>query len=245
MKTLIVFIILFLHYSNSFAQWDFQELNSGVTVCLKSASIEGNNYWVNPYNGWVCGDSGTVLTTTNSGAYWINVSGHGIPITVTLNSIYALSITSAITAGYTGSNTSLWKTSNSGNNWFQVFNQPGGKLNSVKMKNAATGFMYGNPVGGRWSLFKTSNGGITWDSTGLYLAQVDNEKGFNNSMYIDSNRIWFGTDNFRIYYSSNFGSSWNAQSTVPEKNIYSVCFKSRDYDTSIGTGFASGSTLEE
>jgi hypothetical protein len=95
------------------------------------------------------------------------------------------------------------------------------------------------PVGGRWSLWKTTNGGLSWDSTGLYLPQASTETGWNNSLFMNSSRRWFGTGNSRIYYSTTSGTSWQVQSTSPEVNTYSIGF-----DTlSAYTGFAGGSSL--
>ncbi|MCY7362564.1 MAG: T9SS type A sorting domain-containing protein, partial [Ignavibacteria bacterium] len=86
--------------------------------------------------------------------------------------------------------------------------------------------MMGDPVGGRWSLWRTTNAGLNWDSTGMYLQQIGAEAGWNNSMSTNNSfgsNVWFGTNNSKIYYSSNFGSSWIAK-PVSELNTYSVCF---------------------
>ena len=44
--------------------------------------------------------------------------------------------------------------------------------------------MEGDPVGGRWSLWKTINGGINWDSTGMFVPQNGTEAGWSNSVYL-------------------------------------------------------------
>jgi hypothetical protein len=98
--------------------------------------------------------------------------------------------------------------------------------------------MVGDPVGSRWSLWKSTNSGANWDSSGLYLPQAGTEAGWNNSMAVKNNHIWFGTNNSRIYHSSNLGASWISQSTAPEVNTYTVWFSQ---DTLYG--FAGGTTL--
>jgi photosystem II stability/assembly factor-like uncharacterized protein len=195
---------------------------------------------------WICGYSGTVLRTTNSGQNWLNVSGGGIPNTVSLINIFALDLNNAITAGYTGTNTWVWKTTNAGVNWVQVFTETGGFIDAVWMTSNTQGIMMGNPVGGRWSLWRTSNGGFNWDSTGLYLPQAGSEAGWNNSMFCYQSNIWFGTNNTRVYYSSNNGSSWIAQPTTGEINSYSIWFYSvwpYDPDMANDNGLAGGATL--
>jgi hypothetical protein len=83
--------------------------------------------------------------------------------------------------------------------------------------------MIGNPVAGRWSIWKSINSGQSWDSTGLFLPQNENEKGLPNSFAKSYYRekIYFGTDNNRIYYSSNSGLNWVPQ-YLPDENIYSI-----------------------
>jgi hypothetical protein len=205
---------------------------SGVTTALTSV-YDGGFY------PWICGYSGVVLRSTNLGTNWINVSGNGIPNTVSLISICNIDQNIAITAGYLGSNTFVYRTSNAGANWIQVFTETGGFIDAVYLYSyGGGGFMYGDPVGGRWSLWKTTNNGLNWDSTGLYLHQAGTEAGWNNAMFVRNNNIWFGTNNTRIYYSSNLGTNWTVQSTAPELNSYAVWF-----GTDTIYGYAGGSTM--
>jgi photosystem II stability/assembly factor-like uncharacterized protein len=226
---LIVFISI-----NSYAQVFWNEVNSGVTVSLNSVSN------VNAIVAWACGQTGTVIKTTNSGYNWINASISGIPNTLNLVNVYAVDANLALSAGTFGITTAyVYRTSNGGANWSQVFVQNNGYINAVWMTSPQRGFMEGNPVGGRWSLWKTSNGGINWDSSGLYLPVTTTDSGWNNSMWVDSNKIWFGTSASKIYYSTNFGANWSVQSIAPEQNAYMVCFSAPNPDY----GLTGGQTL--
>ncbi len=211
---LIVFLCVNVIYSQP-TLWS--EANSGVTTTLTSVWCYG------PSTVWVCGYSGTVLKSINMGIQWINLTGNGIPTNVQLINICGVHNNNniALTAGYSGSDTWVWRTSNGGLNWTQVFYQQGGFINAVYMFSEFSGFMMGDPVGQRWSLWKTTNGGINWDSTGLYLPQSGSETGYNNCMFCYYPNIWFGTNNSRIYYSTNLGSSWSTQIT-PEVNCYTI-----------------------
>jgi hypothetical protein len=143
-----------------------------------------------------------------------------------LINICALNQTTAITAGYIGANTFVYKTTNSGANWTQVFTENNGFINAVRFLNNGSLLMMGDPAGGRWSLWKSTNQGTSWDSTGMYLDQNGTEAGWNNGMWNLGNgaMVWFGTNSSRIYYSTNFGGSWTAQSTAPEVNSYAIWF---------------------
>jgi hypothetical protein len=210
---------------------------SGVTTPLYSAF--GNNSF---HIYWVCGTNGVVLKTTNSGDNW-TLRNSGIPSNITLVTISdALSGPDiALTAGNIGTTTYVYRTSNGGANWTQVFTQPNGKINTVRVWN---GFMAGNPVNGRWSLWKTTNAGLTWDSTGLYLPQNGNELGWSNSLEItqcgSDITYWMGTNNYRIYRSTNEGINWTPISTGSLQNTFTVRM---NWFISQGHGYAGGSNL--
>jgi len=214
------------------------EQNSGTTQTL--TSINSNAFGtINTYS-WVCGYGGTVLRSTNGGTNWQNVGSNGIPSTIQLVNILSVDINTAITAGYIGSNTFVFRTSNAGANWVEVFTQANGFINAIVLNSSTRVFMMGDPVGGRWSLWKSTNAGLNWDSSGLYLPQVGTEAGWNNSLIHRNNQIWFGTNNSKIYYSSNAGTVWNSQATTGELNSYAVWFRGL---SSSPEGFAGGSTL--
>ncbi len=221
---------------NSFSQVFWEELPQLVTVPLNSAS----NY--DCLNACVCGDSATVLRTTNRGYNWTNVSRNGIPANVSLVNIFITAISPSqvmLAAGHSGSNTYVYRTSNSGANWSQVFTQTNGFINAMWFTSEAIGFMAGDPVGGRWSLWRTTNGGVNWDSTGLRLASSGTEAGFANSLWMSGGTVWFGSNNSRVYYSTNSGSSWAFSSISPETNAGCLWMSSTPYTI----GYTAGSTL--
>jgi photosystem II stability/assembly factor-like uncharacterized protein len=220
-KKLQLFIILisFGLFNTLHAQpsWIYTEQNSGVTTSLNSASVSGD-YQLTQV--WVCGSGGVVLKSTNLGNNWVS-AGNGIPNTVNLISISSKAVDTVLTAGNNGTTTHVYRTTNGGANWTQVFTQNNGHINAVWMRSALNAFITGNPVGGRWSMWKTTNGGITWDSTGMRIPQNGTETGWHNSLAVMYNNIWFGTNNSRIYKSTNLGLNFTFIST-PEQNSSAV-----------------------
>ena len=219
MKRIIALTTLFfLVFSmNVFAQtWTAQ--TSGVTTSLNCVSAVDANI------GWIGGNGGVILKTTNGGANWVSVAN----ATVGTNDIYAICAISASVAFVSTSPaaTYVFRTSDGGTTWTQVFTQTGGFIDDIKFKDANTGFMYGDPVSARWSLWKTTNAGVTWDSTGCYLPQAASEAGWNNAMWMVGNTIWFGTNSTKVYKSTNFGAtgSWTSGATTGSANSYSVAF---------------------
>ncbi len=204
---------------------------SGTTTSLRSVKA------VNEMVVWAAGTAATVRKTTDGGATWTD----GNPNPGVINGlIYNIDAIDANTAWCTTTPTSpastyIYKTTNGGTNWTQVFEQPGGFINAIEFINATTGFAEGDPVSARWSLWKSTDGGSTWDSSGLYLAQVGTEAGWVNSMLVRGNNIWFGTNNTKSYNSTNFGSSWTSGATTGLPNSYSIHFNSNSLGLAGGT----------
>ena len=185
---------------------------------------------------WIAGATATVLKTTNGGLNWVN--GNPNPGVIT-GDVYNIFATDANNAWLTTSPaaTFIYRTTNGGTNWTQVFTMAGGFIDGIFFNNATTGFAYGDPVGGRWELFKSTNGGLNWDSTGMFCPQVGSEAGWNNAISIVGNNVWFGTNNTRIYHSTNYGAtgSWVAQTTTGNVSTYGVWFINANTGMCVGT----------
>ena len=223
----IFFSIAFTSGINSQISWS--EQTSGLTTQLTSVSV------IDDFNAWACGYAGRVLRTTNGGLNWVSVNSAPIPGTLDLHCIYGLDANTALVGG-SGSSSFLFRTSNGGANWVQVFTETGGFINSVQMGNPFAGFMMGDPVGGRWSLWGTTNAGLTWDSSSFYLPQNGSEAGWNNSFYFEINSgVWFGTNNTRVYKSLTL-VNWTTQPTTGELNSYAIWFNSTQTGMTGGTG---------
>lgn len=207
----------------------WHEQTTPVTTTLYSVSAVDNNVV------WACGAAGRVIMTTNGGT-WVNATGTGIPAALALYNIWGINSTTALVTGSDAVGTYIYRTSNSGSTWTQVHSQAGGFFNVILMSNATTGWVQGDPVSNRWSLWGTTNGGVTWDSTGRFLPMTGSEAGWNNSAHWVGNNIWFGTNNTKVYYSANNGQTWTGQA-LGELNSYAVNFNAT------GTGFAGGALL--
>lgn len=208
--------------------WSAQ--TSGTTQLLYSVKAVSNLI------GWAGGASATVRRTTDGGTTWTN----GNPNPGVINgAIYAIDAIDANNAWCTTSPsaTYIYRTTNGGTNWTQVFSQSGGFINGIQFIDVNTGFAQGDPVSARWSLWKSTNGGANWDSSGMYLPQAGSEAGWNNSVFAMGNNLWFGTSNTRVYYSTNFGSNWLFGATTGLVNSYNIHFNSTTL------GLAGGTTI--
>ena len=203
-NTVFSLILTLLAFHTLSAQWVAQ--TSGTTAQLKSVSAVSDQIC------WVSG-TGVVLRTTDAGTTWINATG-------SLNSafggsnIWGIDGQTALVTGTISGNAFVYRTSNGGTTWNQVFTQTGGFINSVQLSGGLNGYMIGDPVGNRWSLWNTGTIGLSWDSTGIRLDGTG-EASWNNGMMISGTRLWFVTNSAtgKIYTSTNSGVSFTTQQT--------------------------------
>jgi hypothetical protein len=219
MKKILIFLVTVILYGNLNAQW--VELNSGVTTQLNSISAVSNDY------AWACGANGVVIKTTDGGTTWTNASSPLLNSSMTFYNVLANSSTKAFVAGLNAARdtTFIFMTLNGGTTWAVVFQQAGGFIDGVWTSGGLDGFMFGNPVGGNWSLYQTNSAGGGWYSVTPALPQSGSEAGYNNSFAVFGTRIWFGTNSGKIYYSTNSGSSFTAQNLgVASDSAMAMCF---------------------
>lgn len=205
----------------------YEQTSTGVTGQLYGISAPDIN------NVWACGAGGKVIRTTNGGT-WTAASGN-----LATSDLYAIWAFDANTALVTNSPsaTNVFRTTNGGTNWTQVFTQAGGFINAFYFKDANNGIMQGDATGGRWSLWRTTNGGVNWDSTGMNIPST--EAGWTGSLQGIGDVVWFGTNSTKVYKSTNFGTTWTSSPTTGEANGYSIWFNDAN------NGYVGGTTMQK
>lgn len=199
---LIISVIIFTSTRNTDSQWI--NLPTGIVFTIFSMSAIDDDIV------WACLSGPNVLRTTDGGNTWINL-GTNIPVNGVETCIYAFDVNTAIFSCYTGNPTNAFcfKTTNAGANWTQVFTQAPGFITAFAFKNSTQGFMLGWPESGRWSLWRTSNAGNSWDSTGLYIPESNpNYWSFENAISYNGSNLWFGARGKGVFYSTNDGNNW-------------------------------------
>ncbi|MCB0724330.1 MAG: T9SS type A sorting domain-containing protein [Ignavibacteriae bacterium] len=200
MKALIISIFLLLSWlsTTGFSQWS-PTITGGQSITSISA--------VNNDVVWAVSSDNKVFRTDNGGSTWSSSTFASAPITV-----FGIDLSNAlvVTNDFGTSQSKVWRTSGGGGNWSQVFSQMNGYIEAIHIFPNGTGIMVGDAIGGRWSIWKTTDNGFTWDSSGMYLAGT----GFilPNCLYASGGNYAFGT-NTGIYASTNSGSSWTFSPT--------------------------------
>ena len=150
--------------------------------------------FINKNTGWICGD-GIILKTTNMGLNWIEQT-HPAPDKY----LYCIHPVDSNIVYCVGWFETILKTTNGGENWFALRNGPVGQGNSFEgtfFINALTGWIGGY----RLQVYKTTDGGYTFDSTYIYTDIKDiHFKDLNTGLIVGGGTM--------VYKTTNQGLDW-------------------------------------
>lgn len=123
--------------------------NNWTTLTAPSTNILRGAYFINGTVGWVCGDYGTIMYTTDGGFSWIPQNQSS---SYTFEKLRIHSLTNGFICGSPG----IMRTTNSGTNWFNVYS--GGYIYDIYFLNSITGW----GVGSAGKIVKSTDNGNTW-----------------------------------------------------------------------------------
>lgn len=196
--------------SNLNSQWILQ--TSGTNNDLYSV------YFANNYTGWVAGDNGTIIKSTNSGANWNNqVSG-------TNNILMSVRFFNSTTGWVVGDSGTILRTTNGGIDWNFCLSGTINILRAVYFVNSQTGWI----VGDSGTVLKTTDGGDDWS----FQSGVSSNK-LNSVYFIDGNTGWISCAG-AIYKTTDSGNNW-IWLTNYTKDLVSIFFINEN------TGWVTGS----
>jgi photosystem II stability/assembly factor-like uncharacterized protein len=124
----------------------------------------------------------------------------------------------------------IYHTTDGGNNWSrvgegQIFTAQNSFVTSIYFWNAVDGIVMGDPVNGVFEIYRTTDAGNTWTavpSANIPVA-MPSEWLFPKSYDIVDSTIWFGTNQGRVFKSSDRGLHWSA-TTLGEPGYTLVAF---------------------
>ena len=190
-------------WANAFDNAD--QLNPNFTIKEYTRSIDSGNTWTaGSINlGPNSADMGSSsITAASSTVAWVSVSPG---------------------ATNTGG---IWKTIDGGTNWTKqptaLFNSASSYPNFVYFWDANNGIAQGDPEGGEFEIYTTTNGGSNWNR--VSGANIPNpstsgaEFGYFNRYSVSGNTIWFGTDRGRIFKSLDKGLTWTVN-LIPTPSV--------------------------
>ena len=149
--------------------------------------------------------------TTDGGANW---SSGQVSYGTAFAQVYGIDANTAYIAAYgTGTGNKIIKTTNRGLNWEPVLSGAGASsfFNVVHFFDENNGFVQGDPEGGYYELYTTTNAGADWTrvpSANIPAPQSSAEYGIVGHYTAVGDVIWYTTNNGYVYKSTDKGLNW-------------------------------------
>jgi len=192
-----IFLVFLLTVQHAFPQGTWDRIDVQTTQNLRSVCFVDNLY------GWVVGDSGTILHTTDGGNSWIQQDS---PVENDIIYVFFLNQNLGWASAYNFTippyGTILLKTTNGGAEWTStLYHQENIFITCIHYFDSLTGWMGGKPH----ALVKTTDGGINWTQAAidtstlaffpvLNLAFLNQEVGFASVTVVDISCHFVGND---------------------------------------------------
>jgi photosystem II stability/assembly factor-like uncharacterized protein len=196
-----------IHSSDFGATWACQQ--TGVSQLLHSVKF------INPLNGWACGEDGTVINTNDGGLSWNKMT---VPTTQACNYLSVLTTGCVVIVCDSGI---IIKTSDYGSNWIKSVPVPHSDLFSVYFADNMHGWVIGYTSHPDPTTFilKTTNGGATWKAS-----MFDYHSFLKSIYFIDEHKGWAVGTNHLIMSTINGGETWKMQYCPHDEELYAVYF---------------------
>jgi len=130
----------------------------------------------------------------------------------------------------------IHRTTNGGTNWVNMtatgmYANASSFANVVSFFTPSVGITMGDPINNEYEIWRTTDGGLSW--TQVPGANIDNplsagEYGIVDLYYrLGSNNLWFGTNQGRMYRTTNAGLTWSASVVGPTSStLTEIAFSS-------------------
>jgi len=216
MKSLFLLLLnvlfLSLHIQTLAQFWTYQP--SGTTQHLNGV------YMLDLQNGWICGDAGILLKTTNGGQNWtqVSVTGNDLNSVVFKNSFIGVAV---------GDNGVIIRTTNGGANWNTAESGTTEQFRKISFGSGNTFYAAGD----NGLAAVSTNNGETWS-----LKNSGTTLRFRAVSSPGSNKVWAVGESGLIKYSSDAGSNWSVQTSGVTNELQDIQFVNENI------GFAGGSS---
>ena len=218
-------------------------LDSGTKARLRGVSVGTKSIWAS-------GNAGTCLRSIDAGKTWKNVPPADTS-TLDFRDVHAIDDQTAVLLSIgSGPLSRIYKTTDGGASWSLVHQNadPKGFLDAIAFFDARHGLAMGDPVGGRFMILSTEDGGDHWTPIppeGMPEALPD-EGAFAASgtclTTIGDDLAWFGTGGAataRVFRSTDRGRTWTASPTPihagnASSGIFSIVFRDAKHGMAVG-----------
>lgn len=188
-------------------------------------------YFINDQKGWIVGDRGLALATTDGGNSWhkMNIPGE------IFKDIFFVGDKGWIV----GDGGLILHTDNGGKNWKEQPSNLDLSLMRVFFPNQYIGFA----VGADGTILKTNNGGSSWKIITLdwmgFLPEDLTERGIMSinlydAFFLNEDSGWIVGDFGTILHTSNGGKRWEVSHIGFFPSLFSICFKNNREGYAVG-----------
>jgi photosystem II stability/assembly factor-like uncharacterized protein len=216
----------------SSAEWieqasGFWDLSQGIHYMC---AVDENITWAVGYDG--SGSSTPVqefTRTINGGDLWVADLIDGAPTDGDTAMIFALDDMTAWVPIHTGTPQGIWKTSDGGDTWAQqtTADFTGGFPNCVHFWDENIGWCMGDPVGGYFQIYTTTDGGNNWirvPQGNIPAPSSSVEYGVVGYYDVVGDTVWFGTQDAtlggRVFKSIDKGYHWTVSNVIFSAGSY-------------------------
>ncbi len=183
-------------------------------------AVDENIVWAVAYDGSGPQEPVCEFTkTTNGGELWEANEIIGAPDEGDTAMIFALDENKAWVPIHSGDPQGIWATSDGGETWVHQdtadFNEGGSFPNIVHFWDENIGWIQGDPVGGYYEMYTTTDGGNNWERVPKENIPDPLPGEYGVPGYYDAvgDTVWWGTANaypLRVFRSRDRGYTWEA-----------------------------------
>lgn len=200
-KIILISFILSIVYNTVYAQPNWISLSSGTFENLKDV------FFLDVNTGWVVGNAGKVLKTTNYGQTWTTSV---FPMSTTNNCVFFIDANT----GFIGNaNGNVYKSTDGGSTWIPYPTGSSAEVTSIFFTSENSGYI-GNSSG---QIRYTSDCGLTWN----YLYTVTGR--VHKITFLDAFRGWVADNYGYIFRTTNAGANFS-YTRVSTNPVYGVNF---------------------
>ena len=215
-------------------------------------------YFLDEKTGWIVGDNGLALTTTDSGASWQRLE---ISAEDTFNDVFFIEEKGWIVCSsglilHTIDGGKTWKrqresaqqtsteTKMSEDGTCPYVGGPAGSLMKIFFLNKEKGFA----VGAKGTILRTMNSGLTWDDVSLDCMEILPEElmmngiisiGLYDVFFMNEGSGWVVGDSGAVFHSEDGGKEWRLVNIGLLPPLFSIAFKNENEGWAVGqNGFS-------
>ncbi|MDQ3019532.1 MAG: YCF48-related protein [Bacteroidota bacterium] len=205
----------FYKTTNSGINWNLNSTISGDGIGLLSV------HFPNTTDGYLVGTYGTIFKSTDTGNNWTAKAPQGT--LENMNEVNFIDKNTGYILSYGNSSVSnIYKTINSGNNWFSFVSIP--LSYNIQFFDNNTGYILTFDINdGKFNLMKTLTGGLSWD----IIFKTKQVESYTLYQFIDVNTGFFSQFSNDFYKTTNGGLNWTSQSFSPSY-VYLLNFPNHD-----------------